>query len=80
MADYFRDKLVQSIKDVGQDIINNAEDYAGQSPYLSRMTITIDFDPEYGMGGMLTPEINVDKTYLCGTIVERLRGECGLTE
>lgn len=79
MADYFHDKLVQSIKDVGQDIINNAEDYAGQSPYLSRLTITIDFNPEYaGVGGMLNPEIDVDKTYLCGTIVERMRGECDL--
>lgn len=75
----FHDKLVQSIKDVGQDIINNAEDYAGQSPYLSRLTITIDFNPEYaGVGGMLNPEIDVDKTYLCGTIIERMRGECNL--
>lgn len=79
MADYFHDKLVQSIKDVGQDIINNAEDYAGQSPYLSRLTIMIDFNPEYaGVGGMLNPEIDVDKTYLCGTIIERMRGECNL--
>lgn len=76
--DTFHEKLVRAIQDVGQDLINNAEDYAGTSPYLSRMTITIDFDPENGMGGMLTPEIDVDKTYLCGTIVERLRGECDL--
>lgn len=78
MSDQFHEKLVRTIRDVGQEIINNAEDYAGQSPYLSQMTITIDFDPENGMGGMLTPEINVDKTYLCGIIVERLRGECDL--
>ena len=78
MTDQFHDKLVRTIQDVGQDLINNAEDYAGTSPYLSRMTITIDFDPENGMGGMLTPEISVDKTYLCGTIVERLKGECDL--
>ena len=77
-SETFHDKLVRTIQDVGQDLINNAEDYAGTSPYLSRMTITIDFDPENGMGGMLTPEINVDKTYLCGTIVERMRGECDL--
>lgn len=75
MADSFHDKLVQTIRDVGQEIINNAEDYAGTSPYISRMTITIDFDPENGMRGMLTPEISIDKTYLCGTILERLRGE-----
>lgn len=75
MADSFHDKLVQAIRDVGQEIINNAEDYAGTLPYISCMTITIDFDPEKGMGGMLTPEISIDKTYLCGTILERLRGE-----
>lgn len=75
----FHDKLVRSIKDVGQEIIKNAEDYAGRSPYLSRLTITIDFNTEYaGVGGMLNPEINVDKTYLCGTIIERMRGECNL--
>ena len=74
----FHERLVRTIQDVGQEIINNAEDYAGTSPYISRMTITIDFDPENGMGGMLTPEISVDKTYLCGTIVERLKGECNL--
>ena len=75
----FHDKLVQSIKDVGQEIIKNAEDYAGRSPYLSRLTITIDFNPEYaGVGGMLNPEIDVDKTYLCGTIIERMRGKCNL--
>ena len=78
MADQFHDKLVRTIQDVGQEIIDNAEDYAGTTPYLSRMTITIDFDPENGAGGMLTPEINVDKTYLCGTIIERRRGECKL--
>lgn len=75
MADSFHDKLVQTIRDVGQEIINNAEDYAGTSPYISRMTITIDFDPENGMRGMLSPEISIDKTYLCGTILKRLRGE-----
>lgn len=42
MADTFHDKLVRTIQDVGQDLINNAKDYAGTSPYLSRMTITID--------------------------------------
>lgn len=78
MTDQFYDKLVRTIQDVGQDLINNADGYAGASPYLSRMTITIDFDPANGMGGMLTPEISVDKTYLCGTIVERLKGECDL--
>lgn len=77
-SETFHEKLVRTIKDVGQEIINNAEDYAGTSPYISRMTITINFDPENGMGGMLTPEINVDKTYLCGATVKRIREECKL--
>ena len=71
----FHEKLVQTIKDVGQEIIDNAEDYAGSSPYLSRMTIAIDFDPSDGPGGMYAPEIAVDKTYACGRIINRLRGE-----
>ena len=74
----FHEKLVRTIQDVGQELIDNAKDYAGTSKWLSRMTITIDFDPENGIDGMLTPEINVDKTYLCGRICERLKGECGL--
>ena len=78
MADFFHEKLVRAIQEVGQDIIDNAEDYAGATPYLSRMTITIDFDPEIGVGGMLTPEINVDKTYLCGATAKRIREECKL--
>ena len=78
MADYFHEKLVRAIREVGQDIIDNAEDYAGATPYLSRMTITIDFNPEIGVGGMLTPEINVDKTYLCGATAKRIREECKL--
>lgn len=75
---HFHEKLVRAIQDVGQEIIDNAEEYAGTSHWLSRMTITIDFDPEVGPGGMLIPEINVDKTYLCGTICERLKKKSGL--
>lgn len=73
MADFFHEKLVRAIQEAGSDIVNNAEDYAGTTPYLSRMTITIDFDPEKGVGGMLTPEINIDKTYLCGATAKRIR-------
>ena len=73
MADFFHEKLVRAIREAGQDIVSNAEDYAGTTPYLSRMTITICFDPENGIGGMLTPEINVDKTYLCGATAKRIR-------
>ena len=68
----FHDKLVRTIRDVGQEIIDNAEEYAGKTRYLSRMTIMIDFNPEVGAGGMLMPEINVNKTYLCEKIVEEI--------
>lgn len=80
MADFFHEKLVRAIQEAGSDIVNNAEDYAGTTPYLSRMTITIVFDPEKGVGGMLTPEINIniDKTYLCGATAKRIREECKL--
>lgn len=49
MADFFHEKLVRAIQEAGQDIVDNAEDYAGTTPYLSRMTITIDFNPEHGI-------------------------------
>ena len=78
MADFFHEKLVRAIQEAGQDIVDNAEDYAGTTPYLSRMTITIDFNPEQGVGGMLTPEINIDKTYLCGATAKRIKEECKL--
>ena len=57
----FHEKLVQAVKDVGQDIVENAEDYVGSASMLSDMTITIRFDPIFDM---FAPTIEVEKNYL----------------
>lgn len=71
-ANTFHEKLVQAVKDVGQDIIDNAEEYVGSANMLSDMTITISFDPNFNM---LAPTIEVDKNYLCKKAVDRLMEE-----
>ena len=71
----FHRQLTQTIRDVGQELIDNAEDISDTNPMLSRMTITIDFDPELNMR---TPTITVDKEYLCKRAIDRLREKCGL--
>lgn len=68
----FHKTLVQAVKDAAQDIADNAEDYVGNTDLLSHMTITIDFDPDFGMK---CPTITVDKDYVCKTAVNRfMRG------
>lgn len=71
MNDNFQQKLIQAVKDAGQEIVDNAEDVVGSSSMLSNMTITIRFDPEYDM---YLPTIDVDKTYLCKRACDRFRG------
>lgn len=66
----FHDKLVQTIKDVGQEIIDNAEDYAGTTPLLRDLTIMITFDSEYNM--ILNPNINIQKNYLSKRVIDRM--------
>ena len=70
MNDNFQQKLIQAVKDAGQEIVDNAEDFVGSSNMLNDMTITIRFDPE---SKMYLPTIDVDKTYLCKRACDRLR-------
>lgn len=70
MNDNFQQKLIQAVKDAGQEIVDNAEDFVGSSNMLSDMTITIRFDPE---NNMYLPTIDVDKTYLCKRACDRFR-------
>lgn len=65
----FNEKLTKTIQDVGQELIDNAEEIVGTKPLLSRMTITIDFDPEFNM---LSPTIEINKEYLCKRSIDRL--------
>lgn len=62
-------KLTKVVQDAGQEIIDRASDIVGTGEMLSRMTITIDFDPAFQM---LSPIIMVDKEYLCKRALERL--------
>jgi len=66
----FHKRLAQTIRDVGEELIEQAEDISGTNPMLSRITITIDFDPDFNM---LSPTIEVNKAYLCKRAIDRLR-------
>lgn len=68
----FREKLVKAVRATGQDISDNAESFVGDTCFLSNMTITISFDPEYGM---LYPTINIGKDYLSKRAIDILRQE-----
>lgn len=69
----FRKKLADVVRDAGQDLINNAEEYVGSVDLLSSMTITIKFDPEFSM---VQPIIEINKEYLCKTTYDRyVKGE-----
>ena len=71
----FHEKLVRTIQDVGQEIIDNAEDYVGTSPYIRDMTITVIFDSENDCGGMLNPCISVEKNYVSKRVLEHFKEE-----
>lgn len=71
----FRKKLADSVKDAGLDLVNNADEYVGETDLLSSMTITIRFDPTCSM---FMPTINVDKDYICKSAYDRYSKEtCG---
>ena len=71
MNNDFHKKLIQAVKDAGQEIVDKAEDFVGSSNMLSDMTITIRFDPE---SSTWLPIIDVDKTYLCERACDRFMG------
>lgn len=71
----FHKRLAQTIRDVGEELIEQAEDISGTNPMLSTLTITVVFDPDFNM---LSPTIEVNKAYLCKRAIDRLRkGENG---
>ena len=74
----FHDKLVQTIKDIGQEIIDNAEDYAGTTPLLRDLTIMITFDSEHNM--ILNPNINIQKNYLSKRVIDRMNADARIFE
>lgn len=64
-------KLIRSVQDAGQEIVDRAPDIVGAGEMLSHMTITINFDPEFNM---LSPTIEINKEYLCKRAIDRLNG------
>ena len=66
----FHKRLAQTIRDVGEELIEQAEDISGTNPMLSTLTITVVFDPDFNM---LNPTIEVNKEYLCKRAIDRLR-------
>lgn len=65
----FIERLKDTVRDVGQELIDRADDLVGNGERLSRMTITVDFEPEYNM---FAPTIEVHKTYACQRAIDRL--------
>lgn len=53
-SDHYRAYLTESIKIASQMMNDMAEDIAGQSDFISDLTVTIDFDPEIGSIPKLT--------------------------
>lgn len=56
----YKAALVESIKVAGQMVIDMAEDIAGQSDYISGLSISADFDPELRN----IPEITITRSHL----------------
>ena len=52
--------LIESIKVAGQMIIDMAEDIAGNSDYISGLSISADFDPKMRS----IPEITIKRSHL----------------
>lgn len=59
-SEQYRTYLTESIKIGAQMMHDMAEDIAGKSDYVSRLTVVIDFDPEMGS----IPELTVTRSHL----------------
>lgn len=58
--DNFKEGLIEAIKVAGQMIIDNAEDIAGKTEYMSNLNILVDFDPEM----QSIPELTITRSHL----------------
>lgn len=59
-SEQYRKYLAESIKIGAQMMHDMAEDIAGKSDRVSRLTVTIDFDPEM----MSIPELTIKRSHL----------------
>ena len=60
MSKNFKEGLIEAIKVAGQMIIDNAEDIAGKTEYMSYLDISVNFDPENGS----IPELAIYRTHV----------------
>lgn len=64
-----REELVQTVKDLGQSVIEMAEDIVGDSPYLSnldiilRCEVTSDYPPCIDVSKSYGPPVYVRRRY-----------------
>lgn len=65
----FREDLIQTVKDVGQEIIDRAEDIVGEGDRLCALDIRVSMD---SVDGMYCPTICVDREYAVRRIIDRL--------
>lgn len=56
----YKKGLIEAIKVGGQMMIDNAEDIAGKTEYISNLSVTIVFDPEFGS----IPEMTIHRSHL----------------
>ena len=56
----FKEGLIEAIKVAGQMIIDNAEDIAGKTEFMSYLDISVNFDPEMNS----IPELNIYRSHL----------------
>lgn len=66
-----REELVQTVKDLGQSVIEMAEDIVGDADYLSNLDITLQCE----VTGGYSPSIDISKTYAPAAYVRRWAGE-----
>lgn len=64
----YTQKLVNQIKDCGQELINNAEDYVPSESPINDFKISIDF----GINENCFPIIRVESKVIPKTYIERL--------
>ena len=56
----FKAGLIEAIKVAGQMMIDNADDIAGKTEFMSNLNITVTFDPEMNS----VPELTIIRSHL----------------
>lgn len=64
-----RERLIQEVKDCGQDLINRAEEFIGNADVMTDIHIDIQFS----ITGEELPQINVHSEYYPKVIIDRYR-------